>query len=324
MLRFEDAQKLISDEIERLEIPATPAGLYEPVRYILSNGGKRLRPTLAVLAANMFGDNVSGAIKPAIGIEIFHNFTLLHDDLMDNAGIRRGNPTVHVKWNPDVAILSGDAMSIMAHRFISYCDEKVMKRVLDIFNQTAIEVCEGQMMDMDFEGRDDVSEDEYIRMIELKTSVLIAASLEIGAITGGAGEKEAAALYDFGRNLGIAFQLQDDYLDTFGDTSTFGKKVGNDIITNKKTYLVITALKEASENDRQRLLDLYSGEQADADDKVREVLGIFNRCNIGKKTRAKTEDYFGKAYERLRAINVPGERKKVLDDFSRTLINRNY
>jgi geranylgeranyl diphosphate synthase type II len=249
MISLDEAQQIIEKNLAEISFPDNPVNLYGPVEYILSNGGKRIRPSLVLLGANLFSDDVQPAVNPALAVEIFHNFTLLHDDLMDNSLIRRGRDTVHIKWNPNVAILSGDAMSIIANRFVSKVDSKILPDVMEVFNRTAIEVCEGQMMDMEFENRNDVHVDEYLRMIELKTSVLIAASLQIGALTGGASKQDSVQLYEFGRSLGIAFQLQDDLLDSYGDVEKFGKKIGNDIITNKKTYLMISALDNADDDD---------------------------------------------------------------------------
>ena len=324
MLQPEEARGIIEGRIAELAFPAAPAGLYEPIAYSLSSGGKRLRPVLALLAANMFNDEVTAAINPALGIEIFHNFTLLHDDLMDNSSIRRGNPTVHVKWNPDVAILSGDAMSMIAYRYLSGCRNDILGTILDIFNRTAVEVCEGQMMDMEFEQRNDVSEAEYLRMIELKTSVLIAASLQIGAVAGGALPGDAALMYDIGRNRGLAFQLQDDFLDTWGDPSVFGKKVGNDIITNKKTFLVISALKLAGKDDRSTLIELYSQAGNDPLAKVAAVKDIFERCGIKQMVKGKILDYFNHALSGLKALRIAPERKEIIETFSRSLMDRNF
>ncbi len=324
MLSPEEAQKIIKSELRKIHFPASPTDLYEPVKYILSCGGKRLRPTLTLLAAGLFTDDVSPAIPAAVGIEIFHNFTLLHDDLMDKALIRRGHPTVHVKWNPDVAVLSGDAMSMMAYRYIADSPEQVLGRILRIFIRTSVEVCEGQMFDMDFEGRDHVSEEEYITMIGLKTAVLIAASLQIGAVAAGAGDAESEDLYEYGKKLGIAFQLQDDFLDTYGDTGTFGKNIGNDILTNKKTFLAVSAMNHAPGSDRQRLRTLYSGTDQPGEQKVQEVKEIFDRCGIKEITREKIEEYYTSAAVILDALPVNDEYKKVLKDFSGSLMYRNF
>ncbi len=324
MLRPEEARRIIEDRISALSFPSAPAGLYEPIAYSLLSGGKRLRPVLTLLAANMFSDDVNDAVHPALGLEIFHNFTLLHDDLMDNSPVRRGNPTVHVKWNPDVAILSGDAMSMIAYRYVSGCPGSILGMVLDIFNRTAVEVCEGQMMDMEFEQREDVTEEEYLHMIGLKTSVLIAASIQIGAVCGGASAADAAAMYEFGRNLGLAFQLQDDFLDTWGDTSVFGKNVGNDIITNKKTYLVISALKLATGDDRNRLLEMYSRADTDPSAKVEEVRHIFDRSGVRERVKEKIREYFGHASSIIETLRIPPDRKRIMTAFSGSLMERDY
>lgn len=323
MLSLEEAQKRILAELEHIQIPSEPGNLYAPVEYILSNGGKRIRPSLVLLGANVFSDDVSEALSPAVGIEIFHNFTLLHDDLMDHSAIRRGKKTVHLKWNPNIAILSGDVMSIMANEFISKVDERHLRSVLAVFNRTALEVCEGQMMDMDFETRDNVSINEYLEMIRLKTSVLIAGSLEIGAITAGAGEKSARELYEFGLNLGLAFQLQDDLLDSYGDTGTFGKKVGNDILTNKKTYLMISALQLASPSDLTRLKNLMEQKETEPSLKIQAVREIFDIYNVKSLITEKINSFFNLALQQLDKLEVPEERKSVLRSFSYDLMKRN-
>ncbi|MGC9342390.1 MAG: polyprenyl synthetase family protein [Bacteroidales bacterium] len=322
MLSLEDARLRIEQKLKETSFPEKPELLYDPVKYILSNGGKRIRPALVLLGANVFTDDIDPALDPAISVEIFHNFTLLHDDLMDNSKIRRGRATVHEKWNPNIAILSGDAMSIIANQFVSKVKAEILPDVLEVFNRTAVEVCEGQMMDMAFEEREDVTVDEYIRMIELKTSVLIAASLQIGAFTGGANKTQAFELYEFGRLLGIAFQLQDDLLDSYGDTEKFGKKVGNDILTNKKTYLMISAMERSNEEDRVRLKDWLNKENFDPEEKVREIKKIFDNCSIKELTLQKIKEYFDAALNELDKIDVPDVRKKVLRDFSDNLMKR--
>lgn len=322
MLSLEDARLRIEQKLKETYFSEEPALLYDPVRYILSNGGKRIRPALVILGANVFTDDIEPSLGPAMAVEIFHNFTLLHDDLMDNSKIRRGRATVHEKWNSNIAILSGDAMSIIANQFVSRVKPEILPVVLEVFNRTAVEVCEGQMMDMAFENRDNVTVDEYIRMIELKTSVLIAASLQIGAFTGGAGKTQAFELYEFGRLLGIAFQLQDDLLDSYGDTEKFGKKVGNDILTNKKTYLMISAMERSNEEDRTKLTAWLSKDKFDPDEKIREIKKIFNNCNIKELTLQKINDYFDSALTELDKIDVPEARKKVLKDFSHNLMKR--
>lgn len=322
MLSLDDALKLVEEKLQEITFPEEPGNLYDPVRYILSNGGKRIRPALVLLGANVFKDDVKSALDPAMAVEIFHNFTLLHDDLMDNSKIRRGKETVHLKWNPDIAILSGDAMSIIANQYVSKVSPGILPRVLKVFNQTAVEVCEGQMLDMSFETRDEVNVSEYIQMIGLKTSVLIAASLEIGACCGGASELQAKELYQFGKFLGIAFQLQDDYLDSYGDTETFGKKVGNDILSNKKTYLMISALEKVNEEDKKKLTDWLTKKDFDPDQKITEVKKIFDKYGVGDFTRSKIQEYFNSAMAKLEKIEVEPERKMVLKEFAGELMGR--
>lgn len=324
MLRLSDAQTIIEKEFSGIRLPREPEGLYEPIRYILSNGGKRIRPALVLLGGNVFADEITPAIPPALGIEVFHNFTLLHDDLMDNSGIRRGKETVHVKWDDNTAILSGDAMSILAGKLVSEVNPEILREVMDCYNQTALEVCEGQMLDMNFEDRFDVSEAEYLRMIELKTSVLIAASLKIGALVCGSGTGPAEELYNFGRDLGIAFQLQDDYLDTFGDEELFGKPVGNDIINNKKTILMITCLREASRSDKDELLHWIRATGFLPSEKVEKVKGIFQKYKIPEMTSDLIHEYYKRASIALDGIKVKEDRKAILREFSDNLMNRKY
>ncbi len=322
MLGLEDAISLIESELAKINFPEKPSGLYDPVRYILSNGGKRIRPALVLLSANLFNDSVEAAIPPAIGVEIFHNFTLLHDDLMDKSGLRRGKPTVHKKWNPDIAILSGDAMCMLAHHYISSVKEKNLSRIVNTYNRMAIEVCEGQMMDMEFELREDVSIEEYLMMIELKTSVLIAASLKIGAMVNGASERNSEVLYEFGKNLGLAFQLQDDYLDTFGNLGSFGKKIGNDILFNKKTYLMISALNRAKGRTLQNLKELISDSPIDPALKIARVREIYEECEIGPLTLSKINACFDLSSASLDLLKVGEDKKQTLRDFSSWLMGR--
>ena len=235
----------INNHISELQITRTPKGLYEPIEYILSLGGKRIRPVLMLMAYNLYKEDISSIYDPATGIEVYHNHTLLHDDLMDRSDMRRGKPTVHKVWNDNTAILSGDTMLILAFRYIAGCAPEHLKEVVDLFSLTALEICEGQQLDMEFESRSDVAEDEYIEMIRLKTAVLLAASLKIGAILAGASAADAENLYNFGMQIGVAFQLQDDLLDVYGDPEVFGKKIGGDILCNKKTYMLIKALERA-------------------------------------------------------------------------------
>ena len=321
-MHLEQAQERIKKEIENISLPLEPRGLYDPVKYILSLGGKRIRPALVLLGANLFSETTDGAIGPAIGIEIFHNFTLLHDDLMDNSEIRRGKETVHLKWNPNTSILSGDVMSILANEFICKTTSPNLKEILQAFNRTAIEVCEGQMYDMDFETRTDVSIAEYLEMIRLKTSVLIAASLEIGALSANATISQAKDLYEFGLNLGLAFQLQDDLLDSYGDTKSFGKKVGNDILTNKKTYLMISALNASSPEDKKQLIEILEEKIFIPEEKIKEVKLIFDKYSVKELIQNKIEAYFQLALKKLKSISIEEDRKAILQNFSQQLMGR--
>lgn len=322
ILNVKTALKFINKELEQLDIPEQPSNLYDPVRYILSNGGKRIRPVLALLSCNMFTDDYLKALKPAVGIEIFHNFTLLHDDLMDNSPVRRNESTVHTRWTPNIAILSGDVMSILASKLISNSENNSLPEILSIFNNTALQVCEGQMMDMDFETRTDVTVDEYIKMIGLKTSVLIAASLQIGAVAGGADKKTADDLYDFGYKMGIGFQLQDDLFDTFSDTGKFGKKIGNDILTNKKTYLVLKALELSGNDERKILLKLFSEDTQDPEGKIKIVKDIFELLNVRVLTEKIIEKHFTKSFKIFDDIPIPDDRKINLRKFALEIMNR--
>jgi geranylgeranyl diphosphate synthase type II len=322
MLSQKKAQEIIISELEKLSIPKEPVKLYEPVRYILGNGGKRIRPALVLLACDMFNSDFHKAIYPALGIEVFHNFTLLHDDLMDNSTVRRNRPTVHVKWDANTAILSGDAMSILANKLICMTDESVILPVSQLFCKTALEVCEGQMLDMEYSMKDNVSISQYINMIGLKTSVLIAASLAIGAIVAGAGEKNTSALYSYGMNLGLAFQLQDDLLDSFGDQEVFGKKIGNDILTNKQTFLAIKSFELAKDKELFALKNYYSGIDFEPQKKIKEVLNIFNKLEIKKITEELIKKYYENALKELDDLDLPVERKSVLFEFSAELFNR--
>lgn len=299
-----------------------PANLYEPITYILDLGGKRLRPVLTLLACELYNGNVKKAYDAALAIEVFHNFTLIHDDIMDNANIRRGKPTVHVKWNQNAGILSGDAMLIMAYQFLENYNGDLFKNITSLFSKTALEVCEGQQLDIDFETRLDVSIDEYLEMIKLKTSVLVAAALKMGALIADIDGKQADLLYDFGLNLGIAFQLQDDYLDTFGDEATFGKKIGGDIAENKKTFLFLKALEKCDIEDKEKLIDLYSNCSIDSNTKVNEVIFIFNKYNIKQLVLNEINFYTNKAYEIIENLNLTADKKNTLKNLGYSLIQR--
>jgi len=319
MKSIQELSAIISEELVRIEYPKTPRSLYEPIDYILGLGGKRMRPILVLMAYQLFDKNIEKAISPALAIEVFHNFTLLHDDIMDNAPLRRGRKTVHKKWNNNVAILSGDAMLVQAFQLISEADNTIVKQILAVFSKAAIEVCEGQQWDMDFENRSNVSISDYLKMIEHKTAVLLGAALQIGGIIGGGTITEQKHLYAFGRNLGIAFQLKDDLLDAFGDTETFGKQIGGDIMVNKKTYLYLKAL-ELSDKDQRKNLEQYFSTNDTSELKVDAVKIIFLNLDIPELTTNLISEYHSRAMENLAAIN--SENKEPLLAFSALLLDR--
>lgn len=318
------AREVLNEEISNIDLPIVPANLYEPIGYIMSLGGKRMRPILALMGCELFGGEMEDAVRPAIGIEVFHNFSLVHDDIMDAAPLRRGQQTVHEKWDPNIAILAGDAMMIMAYRFLMQVPKDKLPEILDLFNQTALKVCEGQQLDMDFESNSDVTIAEYLQMIEYKTAVLLGCSLKIGALIGGAPEKEAKLLYDFGINTGLAFQIQDDYLDAFGESGQFGKQSGGDIRANKKTFLYLKALEYASEQQHQRLKELFSEKTINEEEKVEEVLDLFNRLGVQRATRREMDRYHRFALEALAQINQPSEQKQPLIDLTEKLLVRDH
>lgn len=305
-----------------MEYKKSPAELYDPIKYILSLGGKRMRPVLLLASCNLFTDDVKEAIKPALGIEVFHNFTLLHDDIMDNAPLRRGNATVHEKWNNNIAILSGDTMFVLSYQLVQHAPDFVLRKVMSLFSATAVQVCEGQQLDMNFETQSNVTIPVYLKMIELKTAVLLAASLQMGAFIGGAGEEDAANLYEFGRNIGIAFQLQDDILDVYGDAETFGKQVGGDIIANKKTYLLLKALAIAHKYQKEELEHWLAIKDFNKAEKVKAVTDIYNYLNVRKLAEDEMKKYYEKAISHLNKVNVNGDRKKLLQSFADKLMVR--
>lgn len=322
MLSFQQILERIESEISRLSLDYPPKSLYDPIEYILSLGGKRIRPALALIACNMYSDNLDTVINPALGIEVFHNFTLLHDDLMDEADMRRNKPTVHKKWNANAAILSGDAMLIVAYRLIAETEASHLKEVLDLFTQTAAEICGGQQYDMEFESRMDVTEEEYLEMIRLKTAVLLACSLKTGAILGGASKEDADHLYAFGVNIGLAFQLQDDLLDVYGDPKTFGKNIGGDILCNKKTFILINALKRANEDQRKTLTEWIARTEYDAQEKIALFTYIYNELNLKQLVTAKMQTYYQAAIAHLDALQVTPERREVLTEVCNQLLYR--
>lgn len=322
MLSFKEIQEKIEREIGRLEFDCPPKSLYEPITYILSLGGKRIRPALVLMAYNLYREDVEKAIRPAIGLEVFHNFTLLHDDLMDQADKRRNKPTVHKVWNANTAILSGDAMLIAAYQLIGETAPEHLKEVLDLFTRTALEICGGQQYDMEFESRMDVSEEEYLEMIRLKTAVLLACSLKTGAILGGASREDAENLYRFGINIGLAFQLQDDLLDVYGDTKTFGKNIGGDILCNKKTFLLINALRRAEGEQKAQLEHWIARKDFDAAEKIAAVTNIYNVLGLKELSEAKMQTYYAEGMKNLAALNVPEERLAVLKEVTSRLMFR--
>lgn len=310
--------------IEQLPNDRKPANLYDPVKYVLSMGGKRIRPTLMLLAYNLFKDDPESILMPAVGLETYHNYTLLHDDLMDNADLRRGHETVHKKWNANQAILSGDSMLVLAYERISACKEDKLKEVLTLFTRTALEIGEGQQYDIDFETRNDVSEEEYVEMIRLKTSVLLACALKIGAILAGASEQDANNLYKFGELIGLAFQLQDDYLDVYGDSKVFGKAIGGDIASNKKTYMLINAFNRATEEQRKELRKWVDADTFDRQEKVESMTNLYDQIGIDKLAQQKMLYFFNESRRYIDAVSVPEERKRELRQYAERMMERKY
>jgi geranylgeranyl diphosphate synthase type II len=323
MLTFDQLQQRFTDAFDLNEIPLTPARLYDPIRYSLSQGGKRMRPLLVLMSCDLFSGDINDAMNCAIAVEVFHNFTLLHDDIMDQSPIRRGIDTVYKKWNTSIAILSGDTMFALAYDYITRSRPAMLPLVLPLFTQTAREVCEGQQLDMDFEDLDNVSIDEYIEMIRLKTAVLPAACLKLGALFAGASKRDAELIYSFGQNIGLAFQLKDDLLDIYGDQVIFGKRTGNDILTNKKTWLYLKALEKADNDQNKQLLYYYSDKSFDATEKISKVTMIYNQLQIKEAAEALMLKYYDKAMHDLDAINVPDANKEIVRDFALLLNERN-
>ncbi len=315
-------QEFISDYLLTQYETKEPRNLYEPIHYIMKLGGKRMRPVLTLMSAEIFDADYELALPAALAVEVFHNFSLVHDDIMDDAPLRRGNETVHEKWNTNTAILSGDAMLILAYQYFEKYNTDVFRELAKLFSKTALEVCEGQQWDVDFETREDVSIPEYLKMIEYKTAVLVAAAMKMGAIVSETSQKNADLIYDFGLNLGLAFQLQDDYLDAFGDPKTFGKQVGGDIIENKKTYLYLKAIEFASISEKEQLLHLFSIQPKDNSDKIESVKAIFNTTGASKATQQAIQDYTLKAFETLQKISIDNEKKDILRSFGENLMGR--
>lgn len=313
----------VNDYLKNMPYARPPQGLYEPIAYELSLGGKRIRPVLMLMAYNLYQDNVDAILSQAAGLETYHNHTLLHDDVMDKADMRRNKPTVHNVWNENTAILSGDAMLILAYRLMADCPKDKLADVLHVFTETTMEICEGQQWDMEFETRMDVKVEEYIEMIRLKTSVLLAAALKIGAMLGGASDEDAQKLYDFGVKIGLAFQLQDDWLDVYGDPKVFGKNIGGDILCNKKTYMLITALEEANEEQRAVLEGWLAAHDYVPAEKIAAVTALYNEIGVGKRCQEKAEALNAEGFGILDSINLPEERKAVLREYACSMLNRN-
>lgn len=315
-------QEIISNHFSSIVQKKEPCNLYEPINYILSLGGKRLRPVLTLMSAEVFDVDCNKALAAATAIEVFHNFSLIHDDIMDAAPLRRGNETVHEKWDINSAILSGDAMLILAYQYFEEYDPAIFQQLATLFSKTALEVCEGQQYDVDFETRDDVTIPEYLKMIKYKTAVLVAAAMKMGAIVAETSIENANDIYHFGLNLGLAFQLQDDYLDAFGDTETFGKQVGGDIIENKKTYLYLKAIEFASASQKDQLQHLFSIQPSDARDKIILVKEIFDQSGASKATQEAIQNFTLKAFEILDKMNIGIDKKMILKSFGEKLMNR--
>lgn len=318
-------QEFISNyltEQSKIKSLKEPKNLYDPINYILADGGKRMRPTLTLMTAEVFDTDYKKALPAALAVEVFHNFSLVHDDIMDDAPLRRGKETVHEKWNVNTGILSGDAMLILAYQYFEKYEPHVFKDLAKLFSKTALEVCEGQQYDVDFETRDDVTIVEYLKMIEYKTAVLVAAAMKMGAILAETTPENANLIYDFGLNLGLAFQLQDDFLDAFGDPETFGKQVGGDIIENKKTYLYLKAVAFANDSESEQLLHLFSIQPTDNEEKINSVKSIFNQTGASEATQKAIQEYTLKAFETLKKISIDNEKKEILRSFGENLMGR--
>ena len=320
MLQLKEYTAFIEDHLKKIEIPDTPSGLYDPIRYFLQIGGKRIRPILTLLGAELFGADKEKALSQALSVEVFHNFTLVHDDIMDNAPLRRNKETIHQKWNINSAILCGDVMLIKAYELLCDIDPEKLSETLQLFNKTATQVCEGQQLDLDFEYRDDVSIDEYIEMIRLKTSVLLGGALKIGAIIADASEKDKTEIYEFGQNIGLAFQIQDDILDLYADPEKFGKQVGGDVISNKKTFLHLTALNKATKEQLEIARQLKN--EPDIELKVKRTRELYDQIGVKDDCKKKILEHYNIALNALHRVAVPEENKKSLLELAGYLMDR--
>jgi geranylgeranyl diphosphate synthase type II len=316
-------QQFVLDYLTAEQRVREPKNLYEPIHYILGLGGKKMRPVLTLMSTEIFDEHYTKALPAALAVEVFHNFSLVHDDIMDDAPLRRGKVTVHEKWNINTGILSGDAMLILAYQYFEQYEPAVFRDLAKLFSKTALEVCEGQQWDVDFENRSDVTIPEYLKMIEFKTAVLVAAALKMGAIVAQTSVENANLIYEFGLNLGLAFQLQDDYLDAFGDPSTFGKQVGGDIIENKKTYLYLKAIEFASSQEKDQLLQLFSVSLEENAEKIEVVKTIFNATGASRATQQAIQDFTLKAFATLDKMKIETDKKAILKAFGENLMNRN-
>lgn len=313
---------LITSYIDNLPYDRQPSSLYDPIKYVLSLGGKRIRPMLMLMSYSLFKDDAASILPQAVALETYHNFTLLHDDLMDNADVRRGMPTVHRKWDANTAILSGDTMLILAFQRMQQCPADKLPEVMKVFTETMLEIDEGQQYDIEFETRNDVKEEEYIEMIRLKTSVLLACAMKIGAIMGGASKEDTDLLYRFGEQMGLAFQLQDDFLDVYGDPKVFGKAIGGDITSNKKTYMLINAQALAQGDDSEELARWIAAKDFDREEKVKAVTAIYNKLGIDTMAKAKMEEYYAEAVAALDKVSVSEDKKSELRDYAAKMMKR--
>ena len=321
-MKSADILTLVNNYLDNIPYTRQPETLYEPIRYVLSLGGKRIRPVLMLMSYNLYKDDADTILPTACGLETYHNYTLLHDDLMDNADMRRGHATVHKKWDANTAILSGDSMLVLSYQRIAQCAPQYLSQILDLFTTTALEIGEGQQYDMEFETRDDVCEAEYIEMIRLKTSVLLACAMKMGAIQAGASPADQDALYRYGESLGLAFQLQDDYLDVYGDPSVFGKNIGGDITSNKKTFMLINALLRAEGQDKAELEAWIARKDFDRQEKVDAVTHLYTKLGIDRLARERIEYYTREALSCLDAVNTPDERKAELREYTMMMMRR--
>ena len=322
MYTFDELSERVNGIIRELDIPESPDELYEPIRYILSMGGKRIRPVLALMSANLFKDEIEDALPPAISIELFHNFTLIHDDIMDHAPVRRNFPTVHTKWNTNIGILSGDALNIYAYGHLLKSRKDKLFQLLEIFNETALEVCEGQQLDMNFETAREITMEEYLRMIRLKTAVLLAGAMKIGALVADATEEQIRHAYNCGMSLGMAFQIQDDYLDTYGDADVFGKTIGGDILSNKKTFLLVHALEVLPADLKKELFNEMDDPDPDKEKKISTIRELFNKARLPEVSKEKILSYYEEGMKELKLTGVPPGRRVIIEELAEKLVSR--